>query len=76
MSIGPLRSSPFTKSLKMTAKNVGAATGPLDKHKEAALVAGGSLESERFLLQWLRTGADYYRRLAHVIAAAARKGAL
>jgi hypothetical protein len=31
-------------------------------------------EADCFLLQWLRTGADYYRRLARATADAARKG--
>jgi hypothetical protein len=33
-------------------------------------------ESDRYLMRWLRTGADYYRRLAHAAADAARKGRL
>jgi len=30
-------------------------------------------QADRYLVKWLRTGVDYYRRLAHVAADAARK---
>ena len=74
----------------MTAKQAGAGTSPPLVQKRESRPGQGRLaqhgndaktncfyckcQSDRYLMKWLRSGADYYRRLAHVTADAARKG--
>jgi hypothetical protein len=61
--------------MSATNEKAALADGQLNESaKVAATQETVNTEADRFMMQWLRTGVDYYRRLAHVAADAARKG--